>query len=99
MKKLTSASVVALLVLASPTYASHDLAKPPAEQAPVDNHISWHEFRHELGSYPGVTATIDHHGVITLAGHTDSSPEKQRISNLATQVRGTIEVNNLIGTD
>ena len=99
MKKVISASIVTLLVLASPAYATHDLAKKPADQKPADSHISWHEFRHDLGSYPSVTASIDHHGVITLAGHADSSPQKQKINSLAIKVRGATEVNNLIGTD
>ncbi len=99
MKKLLSASIVTLLVLVSPAHATHDLAQQPAEQTPADSHISWHEFRHDLGSYSGVTAFMDHRGVITLAGHADSVPEKQKINSLAIKVRGATEVNNLIGTD
>ena len=99
MKKVISTSIVTLLVLVSPAYATHDLAKKPADQKPADSHISWHEFRHDLGSYSGVTASIDHHGVITLAGHADSIIEKRKINNLAINVRGATKVNNLIGTD
>ena len=99
MKTVISASIITLLVLVSPAYATHDLTQQPAEQTPADSHISWHEFRHDLGSYAGVTASIDHHGVITLAGHADSVPEKRKINNLAMKVRGATEVNNLIGTD
>ena len=99
MKTVISASIITLLVLVSPAYATHDLAQQPAEQTPADSHISWHEFRHDLGSYAGVTASIDHHGVITLAGHSDSVPEKRKINSLAMKVRGATEVTNLIVTD
>ncbi len=99
MKTLVAASIITLLFSAVPAYAEHDLAQKPAQQEPADPHISWHEFRHELVSYAGITASIDHHGVITLAGHADSSPEKQTVNNLAKKVRGATNVINLIGTD
>lgn len=99
MKTLVAASIVTLLLSAVPAYAEHDLAQKPAQQEPADSHISWHEFRHDLGSYTGVTASIDHHGVITSAGHADSSPEKREINQLAMKVRGAANVINLIGTD
>ena len=99
MKTVIIASIFALLAVVSPAYATHDLAQAPVVKTPADSHISWHEFRHDLGSYSGVTATINHHGVITLAGHADSVPEKLKINSLAIKVRGATEVNNLIGTD
>ena len=99
MKTLAAVSIITLLLSTVPTYAAHELAKAPANQEPVDSHISWHEFRHDLGSYSGVTASIDHHGVITLAGHADSTPEKQKVNNLAIKVRGATNVINLVGTD
>lgn len=99
MKTLVAASIITLLFSAVPAYAEHDLAQKPAQQEPADSHISWHEFRHDLGSYAGVTASIDHHGVITLAGHADSSPDKRKINQLAVKVRGATNVINLIGTD
>ncbi len=99
MKTLVAASIITLLFSAVPAFATHDLKQAPANQEPADSHISWHEFRHDLGSYAGVTASIDHHGVITLGGHADSSPEKRKINQLARKVRGATNVINLIGTD
>ena len=99
MKSQVIATVLSSLIGFSSAYASHDIVKPPAEQEPTDSHISWHEFRHDLGSFPGVVASIDHHGVVTLAGHTDSSNEKRKIDDLAIKVRGATEVINLIRTD
>lgn len=99
MKTLVAASIITLLFSALPAYAEHDLVQKPAQQESADSHISWHEFRHDLGSYAGVTASMDHHGVITLAGHADSNPEKRKVNNLAKKVRGATNVINLIGTD
>lgn len=99
MKPQIIAAVLSSLIGISSAYASHDMVMPPVEQSPADSHISWHEFRHDLGSFPGVVASIDHHGVITLAGHTDSSDEKRKIDGLAAKVRGATEVINLIGAD
>ena len=99
MKTLVSASIITLLFSTVPVYAEHDLVQKPAQQEPADPHISWHEFRHDLVSYAGITASIDHHGVITLAGHADSSPEKRKVYQLAMKVRGATKVINLIGTD
>ena len=95
MRTVVSASIVSLLVFAGSAYATHELAQRPVDQIPADSHMSWHEFRHDLG----VTASIDHHGVITLAGHADSTPQKQKINSLAIKVRGATEVKNLIGID
>ncbi len=99
MKTLITATVLTSLIGFSTAHASHDMVKAPAKQLPADSHISWHEFRHDLGAFPGVTASIDHHGVITLAGHTDSATDKLKLDGLAVKVRGATEVVNLIGTD
>lgn len=99
MKPLVATSIITLLVSAVPAYATHELEQSSANQEPADTHISWHEFRHDVGSHPGVSASIDHHGLITLAGHTDSATEKSQLYNLAVRVRGASKVTNLIGTD
>jgi len=66
---------------------------------PSDGHISWHEFRHEVAVYPQVNATIDHHGVVTLAGHVESSIDKNLIEKLARKIRGATDVRQTIGSD
>ena len=91
--------MITLLILSVPAYATDELKQPLVSEDPVDTHISWHEFRHDFGSYPSVTASMDHQGVIILTGHTDNAVEKSQLQNLALKVRGATKVTNLIGTD
>ena len=99
MKVIIAATVLASLVTFGNAFASHELVQPSVDQEPVDTHISWHEFKHELGSYPSVNASMDDNGVITLIGHTDSSYEKAQLNKLAMRVSGASDVINRILTD
>lgn len=99
MKTLILATALTGLIATSSAFATHELKQTPDNQEPVDTHLSWHEFRHELLSFPSVIATIDEKGVITLSGHTDSAIEKSQLNKLAARVRGTSDVKNRILTD
>ena len=99
MKTLIVASAFTLLTTVGVVHATDELEKPPVALDEVDSHISWHEFRHELLAFPGVNASMDHDGVITVVGHTKSLYDKRQIGNLATKVRGATNVNNRILTD
>ncbi len=99
MKALIAATVLTFLVTSGNAFAAHELAQPPANQEPADTHISWHEFRHDLGAYPSVIASMDKNGIVTLSGHTDSAYEKAQLNRLASRVTGASEVKNLILTD
>jgi osmotically-inducible protein OsmY len=94
---LAIAATIAMLNLPGISYAEDKLpTKPVTEMA---EHMSWHEFRHELGSFPQVTASMTHAGMLTLAGHADNNTEKQKIEGYARMVLGVAEINNLISTD
>ena len=99
MKALIAATVLTFLVTSGNAFATHELAQPPADQEPADTHISWHEFRHDLGAYPGVNAFMDKNGIVTLSGHTNSAYEKAQLNRLAIRVRGASDVKNRILTD
>ena len=100
IKMIVLAAVVSTQLIGGAVYASHELENQAAvPEATADGHMSWHEFRHELGVYPSVNAAMNHHGVITLSGHVDSSADKDVIERLASKIRGATDVKNLIGTD
>ncbi len=99
MKALIAATVLTFLVTSGNAFATHELAQSPADQEPADTHISWHEFRHDLGAYPSVIASMDKNGIITLSGHTDSSYEKAQLNRLAKRVKGASDIKNRILTD
>lgn len=99
MKVFIAAIVLASLVTFGNAFASHELVQPPVDQEPVNTHISWHEFKHDLGSYPSVIASMDENGIITLSGHTDSAYEKAQLDRLAKRVLGASDVKNRILTD
>jgi len=92
--------LVAALVVgapAAPALADNLLPSEPVEVK--DTHISWHDFRHELGSYPQVQASMSSDGVITLSGHASDGIEKRRIAMLARKVQGVTEINDVVITD
>jgi osmotically-inducible protein OsmY len=94
---LAIAATIAVLNLANIAYAEDKLPKKPVSE--IAEHMSWHEFRHELNSFPQVTASMTHAGMLTLAGHADNNTEKQKIEGYARMVLGVAEINNLISTD
>lgn len=100
IKMVALAAVVSSQLIGGAVYASHELENQAAvPEATSDGHMSWHEFRHELGVYPSVNAVIDHHGVITLTGHVDNSTDIHAIERLASKIRGATDVKNLIDAD
>ena len=99
MKALITATVLTSLMTFGNASASHELVQPPTDQEPANTHISWHEFKHDLGSYPSVIASMDNNGIITLSGHTDSAYEKAQLDRLAKRVLGASDIKNRILTD
>ncbi len=100
VKLITLAAVVSMPLVGGTAYAQHELENQPAmPEQNNDGHISWHEFRHELGVYPTANANMDHHGVITLSGHVDSGIEKNSLERIAMKVRGATDIKNLINID
>ena len=99
MRVFIAATALTFLLTLGNAFASHELVQPPADQDPDNPHISWHEFKHDLGSYPSVNAYMDDNGVITIIGHTDSAYEKSQLDKLAKRVSGASEVLNRILTD
>lgn len=99
LKKITLASIVSSQLFGGALYASHELEKQPAIVEVTDGHISWHEFRHELGAFSQVNATIDHHGVVTLAGHIDDSSDRNMVEMLASKIRGATDIRSTITSD
>lgn len=77
---------------AAPAFADNLLPSEPIEAR--DTHISWHDFRHELGNYPQVRASMSSGGVITLSGHASDGIERRRIEALARKVQGATAINN-----
>jgi osmotically-inducible protein OsmY len=94
---LAIVATIAVLNLANIAYAEDKLPKKPVSE--IAEHMSWHEFRHELNSFPQVTASMTHEGMLTLAGHTDSTIEKRYVEGYARKVFGVAEIRNLISTD
>ena len=99
VKIVALAAVVSTQLFGGVLYASHELEKQPAVAEATDGHISWHEFRHELGAFAQVNATMDHHGIVTLTGHTDDSTEKNLVEKLASKIRGATDIRSTISTD
>lgn len=95
----TTFLAAALIVGAPAASALADNLLPSEPIEARDTHISWHEFRHELGSYPQVQASMSREGVIMLWGHADDGIEKQRVDALARKVEGATEINNGVLTD
>ena len=99
VKIVALAAIVSTQLLGGVLYASHELEKQPAVPEATDGHISWHEFRHELGAFPSVNASMDHHGVVTPAGHTDDSLQKNLVEKLASKIRGATDIKSTISAD
>lgn len=72
---------------------------PVITQERTDGHISWHEFMHELASYPQINAMMSDNGMITLTGHADGGMDRIRIADLASTVRGATEIRNNLTSD
>ena len=85
-------AALAVGAFAAPALADNLLPSEPVEAK--DSHISWHDFRHELGNYPQVQASMSSDGVITLSGHASDGIEKRRIEALARKVEGATEITN-----
>lgn len=99
-KVLTLATIISMSLISGAAYASHELENQSSmSEQNNDGHISWHEFRHELGAYPAINATIDRNGVINLSGHVDSSFDSLLIEKLAMKVRGATDIRISIDTD
>ena len=99
-KVLSLATFISMSLIGGAAYASHELENQPfMSEQDNDGHISWHEFRHELGAYPAINATIDRNGVIYLSGHVDSSFDSLLIERLAMKVRGAKALRISVDTD
>ena len=96
--KITLAILIGIHAMGGSAYSDDKLQKRSAAKE-GDGHISWSEFRRELGNFPQVTATIKSNGVVTLAGHTDDGPDKNAVELIATKIRGATRIVNLIVTD
>ena len=100
IKLVSLAAAVSMPFIVGTVHASHELEnQPQAPETSNDGHLSWHEFRHELGAYPTVTASMNHHGVITLAGHVDDSTDKLILERLAMKIRGATDIRSTIDSD
>ena len=100
IKMIALAAVISSQLIAGSAYAAHDLEGNSAmPEAAGDGHISWHEFRHDLGAYPGVSASMDHHGVVMLSGHMSSSVDLKKIAQLAAKIRGATDIKNHMMSD
>lgn len=99
MKTLVGAVLITSVLASGMAVAEHELGQPKKAEVEQDQHLSWHEFRHELGSYPQIQANMTHEGIVFLNGHADSASEKQQVEKLARRVRGAVEVRSLILTD
>ena len=99
VKIIALAAVVSTQLIGGVVYASHELENQAAVAESTDGHMSWHEFRHELGVFVGVTASMDHHGVVTLAGHADDNSQKNLIERLASKIRGASDIRSTISAD
>ena len=100
IKMIALAAVISSQLIAGSAYAAHDLGSTSAMPATAgDGHISWHEFRHDLGAFPGVNASMDHHGVVMLSGHMESSVDLTKIAKLAAKIRGATDIKNTMLAD
>ena len=100
IKLVSLAAAVSMPFIVGTVHASHELEnQPQAPETSNDGHLSWHEFRHELGAYPTVTASMNHRGVITLAGHVDDSTDKLILERLAMKIRGATDIRSTIDSD
>lgn len=99
MKTLVGAVLITFVLASGMAQAEHELGQPKKQEVEQDHHLSWHEFRHELGSFPQIQAHMTHEGIVFLNGHADSASEKQQVEKMARQVRGAVEVRNQILTD
>ena len=100
IKMIALAAVVSTQLIGGAVYASHELENQAVvPEASADGHMSWHEFRHELSAFAGVNASMNHHGVVTLSGHTDDSSQKNAIEMLASKIRGASDIRSTINAD
>ena len=100
IKMIALAAVVSTQLIGGAVYASHELENQAAvPDATADGHMSWHEFRHELGAFSGINASMDHHGIVTLSGHADDSGSKNMIERLASKIRGASDIRSTITAD
>lgn len=99
MKIFTGVVFIISVLTSGMTMAEHELDKSIEPQIEQDNHLSWHQFRHELNNYTQIQAQMTHEGIVYLYGHVEDSTEKQRVERLAMRIRGAIEVRNQIYTD
>lgn len=99
MKSLIVPVFLTSIMGASLAYGSDKLPKADPEPIPVDSHITWHEFKHELSAYSSVMASMHSNGTVTITGHTDSNYEKNQIRGLAENITGATRVVNLVQTD
>lgn len=90
---------IAVSLLSVPLLAGADDALPAASVARSDGHISWHEFLHELGSYPQARSTMSEDGVVSIYGHVDGGIERTRIEKLARKIRGATDVRSQLDSD
>ena len=97
MKLITVCTLLLSSLMLNSVYAKDALTiEPEPIQQPVqsDQHIAWHEFRHELISYPRVNAHITHDGIVILQGVVDNPHESVELEELASRVTGATQVVN-----
>jgi hypothetical protein len=99
MKSLVAAVLITSVLATGTAMAEHELGQPKKAEVVQGTHLSWHEFRHELGNYTQVQANMTHEGVVFLTGHADSALEKSQVDKLARRIRGAVKVSNQISTD
>ena len=99
MKIIVTAVLITSVLASGMAVAEHELGQPKEAEVELDRHLSWHEFRHELGNYPQIQANMTHEGTVFLNGHANDSVEKQQVEKLARRIRGAVEVRNQISTD
>lgn len=99
MKTLVSAVLITSVLASGMAMSEHELGQPKEAEVEQDNHLSWHQFRHELNSYTQIQAHMTHEGIVFLRGHADAATDKQRVERLARRIRGAVEVRNQILTD
>lgn len=99
LKMIAVVAVITTQLIAGTAYASHQLTTPKdTHAAKADGHISWHEFRQDVSSYPMVNASIDHFGVISLTGEVESAVDKAALERLASKVRGATDIQGTLST-
>ena len=95
---VTLPATLMLLIGASLSNADDTLLTQPS-MPDGDGHISWHEFRHELGAYPQASSAMDRDGVVWIRGHVDSGIDRNRLERLARKIRGATDIRNHLLTD